>query len=206
MSDLLPTSLGYISPVGDFALKNSQALGGVSQLWQDFFASAMQDHAAIVTTDDSAAVAVTEDDQAEPTAAGDWLAQIKLQRLCDLKGTDVMPAEPLFLPIAEFDAELLDKNAPPFPADALAEQQQQLDFSNAWLRPLVLNAGAEPAEPGPAPRPRALNLPIAEFEWALADQPAVPFAVSTLARQDLDLKFDHHWAAPVVLQNLRIAA
>lgn len=206
MSDLLTTSLGYISPVGDFALKNSQALGGVSQLWQDFFASAMQDHVATASTDVTAPVAVTEDAQAEPTAAGDWLAQVKLQRLCDLKGTDVMPAEPLFLPIAEFDLDLLDKNAPPFPAGTLAKQQQQLDFSNAWLRPLVLNASAEPTEPRAAPRPQALNLPIAEFEWELADKPATPFEVATLAQQDLELKFDHHWAAPVVLQNLRIAA
>jgi hypothetical protein len=206
MSDLLNTSLGYISPVGDFALKNSQALGGVSQLWQDFFASAMQEQANGAHTDATAPVAVTDDAQAEPTAAGDWLAQVKLQRLCDLKGTDVMPAEPLFLPIAEFDLELLDKTPSPLPAGILAEQQQQLDFSNAWLRPLVLTAATEPGEPGPAPRPQALNLPIAEFEWSLADKPATPFAVETIAQQDLELKFDHHWAAPVVLQNLRIAA
>jgi hypothetical protein len=205
MSDLLTTSLGYISPVGDFALKNSQALGGVSQLWQDFFASAMQDQAT-ASTDAAAPFAVTDDAQAEPTVAGDWLAQVKLQRLCDLKGTDVMPAEPLFLPIAEFNLELLDKKAPPFPAGTLTEQQQQLDFANAWLRPLVLNTGAEPAEPGPALRPQPLKLPIAEFEWELADKPATPFPVATLAQQDLELKFDHHWAAPVVLQNLRIAA
>ncbi|MEK1840086.1 MAG: energy transducer TonB, partial [Pseudomonas sp.] len=40
MSDIQRTSIGYISPHGDFGLRNSQALSGVSHLWQDFFAQA----------------------------------------------------------------------------------------------------------------------------------------------------------------------
>lgn len=205
MSNLQPTSLGYISPVGDYALKNTQALGGVSHLWQDFFARAMQEQHAQTSTDAVPAGAVT-DPAAEPTAGSDWLAQINAQRLCDVKGTEVKPAEPLFLPIAEFDTDLLEKAAPPFTGDELAAQQKQLDFESGWVRPLVLNAGQELPEPGPAPRPRPLSLPIAEFEWDLADKPAEPYDSKTLARQQTDLDFDHHWAAPVVLQNIRIAA
>ncbi|WP_213876956.1 energy transducer TonB [Pseudomonas sp. dw_358] len=205
MSNLTTTSPGYISPVGDYALKNSQALGGVSHLWQDFFARAMQDQQSQDSTDVSAATVVT-DVAAEPTAGSDWLAQVNMQRLCDVKGTEVKPPEPLFLPIAEFDTDLLDKAAPPFSADELTAQQKQLDFDSGWVRPLVLNAGQDLGEPGPAPRPRALNLPIAEFEWELADKPAEPYDSQTLARQQTDLDFDHHWAAPVVVQNLRISA
>jgi hypothetical protein len=41
MSDTLPIGLTYLSPVGNYGRQNSQALGGVSHLWQDFFARAM---------------------------------------------------------------------------------------------------------------------------------------------------------------------
>ena len=43
MSDILQLPSGYLSPVGDFARHNTQTLGGVSHLWQDFFARAMAD-------------------------------------------------------------------------------------------------------------------------------------------------------------------
>lgn len=205
MSHLPTTSLGYISPIGDYGLKNTQALAGVSHLWQDFFARAMQEQHSQADTQADASPAAT-DTAAEPTAGSDWLAQINMQRLCDVKGTEVVPAKPLFLPIAEFDTDLLDKAAPPFDCEELAAQQQQLDFESGWVRPLLLNAGQEPAEPGAAPRPRPLNLPIAEFQWELADKAAEPFDSQTLAQQQTDLEFDQHWAAPIVLQNLRITA
>jgi hypothetical protein len=205
MSNLPTTSLGYLSPVGDYALKNTQALGGVSQLWQDFFSRALEDQLVRASTDVVEPASVTEP-QVEPTAGGELLAHIKTQRACDLQGVDVLPGEPLFLPLAEFDLQLLDKAALPFAEQELAAQQKQLDFDNGWVRPLVLNAGCDPAEPGPAPRPRALSLPIAEFSWELADPPAVPFDEPTLVRQQIELQFDHHWAAPVVLQNVRLTA
>ena len=41
MSDTLPIGLTYLSPVGNYSQHNPQALGGVSHLWQDFFARAM---------------------------------------------------------------------------------------------------------------------------------------------------------------------
>ena len=165
----------------------------------------MQEQHSQADTQADASPAAT-DTAAEPTAGSDWLAQINMQRLCDVKGTEVVPAKPLFLPIAEFDTDLLDKAAPPFDCEELAAQQQQLDFESSWVRPLLLNAGQEPAEPGAAPRPRPLNLPIAEFQWELADKAAEPFDSQTLAQQQTDLEFDQHWAAPIVLQNLRITA
>jgi hypothetical protein len=45
---------------------------------------------------------------------------------------------PLYLPIAEFDLDLLDKPFPPFSPEDMAEQQKALDFDNGWARPIVL--------------------------------------------------------------------
>ena len=205
MSNLHTTSIGYISPTGDYALKNTQALGGVSHLWQDFFARAMQEQHGQASTDDVFQLSAGEP-AAEPTAGGDWLAQVNMQRLCDVKGTEVQPAEPLFLPIAEFDTRLLDKAALPFSTQQLQAQQQQLEFESGWVRPLLLGSDQTLASTAVALRPRPLNLPIAEFDWDLADKPAKPFDSQTLAKQQTDLAFDHHWTAPVVLQNLRISA
>ena len=36
MSDIQPTITGFISPYGDYNLRNTQALSGVSHIWQDF--------------------------------------------------------------------------------------------------------------------------------------------------------------------------
>ena len=41
MTDTLPIGLTYLSPVGHYGQQNTQTLGGVSHLWQDFFARAM---------------------------------------------------------------------------------------------------------------------------------------------------------------------
>jgi len=46
--------------------------------------------------------------------------------------------KPLYLPIAEFDLDLLQKPYPPFPPEEIVEQQKALDFDNGWARPIVL--------------------------------------------------------------------
>jgi len=205
MSDILPTSIGYISPVGDYGLHNSQALGGVSHLWQDFFAQALAEQVGemAIVEPGQAPAPVVED--AEPTGGSEMLAHIHSQRLCDVRDTEVKPPEPLFLPIAEFETELLDKAPEPFPADEIVAQQKHLQFDNEWVRPVVMNVGQAIAEPGPGPQPRHLHLPIAEFEWELADK-YVPYAPEQLAEQQKQLDIDLSWARPVVLQNVRLAA
>lgn len=45
---------------------------------------------------------------------------------------------PLHLPIAEFELDLLDKPAEPFPPQELIEQQRAMDFDIGWARPLIL--------------------------------------------------------------------
>ena len=134
------------------------------------------------------------------------LAQIHSQRLCNVQDTEIAPPEPLFLPIAEFELDLLDKPAPPFSAAELIEQQRQLDISNNWVRPVVMSQGHPHPEPGPAPAAYPLHLPIAELERKLLDPAAEPFDEATLAKQQHDLDFDIQWARPVVLNNVRIAA
>ncbi|WP_178116197.1 energy transducer TonB [Pseudomonas sp. LD120] len=205
MSDIQRTSIGYLSPHGDYGLRNSQALSGVSHLWQDFFAQALAeqrgDGAGV-----EAAPAVAIDGPVEPVGGNDVLSQIVSQRHCDVQDTEIRPPEPLFLPIAEFELELLDKPAAPFPPEEIVAQQRQQDFESGWVRPIVLNAGQPLPEPGPAPTPRALHLPIAEFELDLLDKPAEPFPPQALIEQQRQMDFDMGWARPLILQNLRIAA
>jgi hypothetical protein len=81
--------------------------------------------------------------------------------------TEVRPPEPLFLPIAEFETDLLDKPFPPFPPEELKAQQEQQDFDSSWVRPIVINNGQPVPEPGPAPQKKPLYLPIAEFDLDL---------------------------------------
>ncbi|MNI94175.1 hypothetical protein D3C73_1522310 [compost metagenome] len=69
-----------------------------------------------------------------------------------------------------------------------------------------MSQGQPLAEPGPAPSPRPLHLPIAEFETDLLDPAPEPFDAATMAKQQNDLEFDIHWARPVVLNNVRIHA
>lgn len=205
MSDIQRTSIGYISPHGDYGLRNSQALSGVSHLWQDFFAQALAEQQGEgANVERLPAVAV--DGPVEPLGGSDVLTQIVNQRHCDVQDTEIRPPEPLFLPIAEFEMELLDKPAPPFPAEEIVAQQRQQDFESGWVRPIVLNAGQPLPPPGPAPEPRPLHLPIAEFELDLLDKPAEPFPAQELIEQQRQMDFDIGWARPLILQNLRIAA
>ncbi|MHC8340770.1 energy transducer TonB [Pseudomonas sp. HLT2-19-2] len=206
MSDIQRTSIGYISPHGDFGLRNSQALSGVSHLWQDFFAQALADQSGDVVPASLNFPPVDLDSPVEPTVGSELLAHIISQRECDVKETEVRPPEPLFLPIAEFDMDLADKPFPPFPAQEIVDQQKQQDFESGWVRPIVLTAGQPLPTPGTAPQPRPLHLPIAEFELDLLDKPFPPFSPEALVEQQKQLDFDNGWARRIVLQNLRIAA
>ncbi|WP_223486520.1 energy transducer TonB [Pseudomonas sp. A-RE-19] len=206
MSDIQRTSIGYISPHGDFGLRNSQALSGVSHLWQDFFAQALADQSGDVVPASLDFPPVDLDSPVEPTVGSELLAHIVSQRECDVKETAVRPPEPLFLPIAEFEMDLADKPFPPFPPEEIVAQQKQQDFESGWVRPIVLTTGQPLPEPGTAPQPRPLHLPIAEFELDLLDKPFPPFSPQELVEQQKQFDFDNGWARPIVLQNLRIAA
>jgi hypothetical protein len=102
--------------------------------------------------------------------------------------------------------DLADKPFPPFPAEEIVAQQKQQDFESGWVRPIVLTAGQALPEAGPAPQPRPLHLPIAEFELDLLDKPFPPFPPEELVEQQKQLDFDNGWARPIILQNLRLAA
>jgi hypothetical protein len=206
MSDIQPTITGFISPYGDYNLRNTQALSGVSHIWQDFFARALAEQSGEVLPESLNFPPVDLESPVEPTVGSDLLAHIVSQRECDVQDNEIRPPEPLFLPIAEFEMDLADKPFPPFPAQEIAAQQKQQDFESAWVRPIVLNAGQPLPEAGPAPQPRPLHLPIAEFELDLLDKPFPPFPEEELVAQQKQLDFDTRWARPIVLQNLRIAA
>lgn len=206
MTDTLPLGSAYLSPVGDYGRHNTQALGGVSHLWQDFFARALAEQQGDEADNAVQAVAQYDKVSGEPIGGARVLAQINTQRLCQVLDTVVAPPEPLFLPKAEFEMNLLDPAPEPFSTVELLEQQRQLDLNNSWLRPVVMGQGQAPAEPGPGPVPRALYLPIAEFEMDLLDRAPQPFDEPTLAAQQSALDFDNHWARPVVLNNVRAHA
>lgn len=206
MSDTLPIGLTYLSPVGNYGRQNTQALGGVSHLWQDFFARAMAEQQEEPVDSVSQSFVQYDQSSGEPIGGARALALIDAQRACPVHDTIVAPPEPLFLPKAELEANLLPPAPEPFSAVELIEQQRQLDISNSWLRPVVMSQGHPIAEPGPGPAPRSLFLPIAEFETNLLDPAPEPFDDATLAKQQNDLEFDIHWARPVVLNNVRAHA
>lgn len=206
MSDIQPTITGFISPYGNYNLRNTQALSGVSHIWQDFFARALADQSGDALPQSLNFPPVDLESPVEPTVGSDLLAHIVSQRECDVKDNEVRPPEPLFLPIAEFEMDLADKPFPPFPPEEIAAQQKQQDFESGWVRPIVLTAGQPEPEAGPAPQPRPLHLPIAEFELDLLDKPFPPFSPEELIGQQKQLDFDNGWARPIILQNLRLAA
>ncbi|MCE1118663.1 MULTISPECIES: energy transducer TonB [Pseudomonas] len=206
MSDTLPIGLTYLSPVGNYGRQNSQALGGVSHLWQDFFARAMAEQPEGEIDSVSQALVQYDKESGEPIGGAKALALIDLQRALPVHDTEITPPEPLFLPKAELEAHLLEPAPEPFSTAELITQQRELDISNSWLRPVVMSQGHPIAEPGPAPSPRPLFLPIAEFEMNLLDPAPEPFDEPTLAKQQNDLEFDIHWARPVVLNNVRAYA
>jgi hypothetical protein len=206
MSDIQPTITGFISPYGNYNLRNTQALSGVSHIWQDFFARALSDQSGDVLPQSLNFPPVDLESPVEPTVGSDLLAHIVSQRECDVKDNVVRPPEPLFLPIAEFEMDLADKPFPPFPPEEIAAQQKQQDFESGWVRPIVLTAGQPVPAAGPAPQPRPLHLPIAEFDLDLLDKPFPPFSPEELIEQQKQLDFDNGWARPIILQNLRLVA
>lgn len=208
MSDIQnSSSIGYLTYAGDYSVRNTETLGGTTQLWQDAFARAMaqqvDDNAG--TTPEFSVVAATDSMTGEPIAGAKTLSKIVEQRECPVQDTEVAPPEPLFLPIAEFEWDLAKKPVP-FSASEMIEQQRNLDIDSTWVRPTVLNPYDDSVDPGPGPEPRPLFLPIAEFEWDLADKPATPYSAEEINEQQRHLEFDNGWARPIVLQNLRIAA
>ena len=206
MSDILPLTIGVLPTHNHYGLRNTQALAGVSHVWQDFFARALAEQLG-ETPDALAAKAPAPLDPAvEPSAGADLLSQILTQRECDVKDTEIAPPEPLFLPIAEFETELLPPAATPVPQEEIVAQQRQQNFESTWVRPIVLSAGQPLPEPGAAPEPRPLHLPIAEFELDLLPPAATPFPQEELAAQQKALDFDYHWARPLIVNNLRLAA
>jgi hypothetical protein len=206
MSDILPLAIGVLPTHNHYGLRNSQALAGVSHVWQDFFARALAEQLG-ETPDARASLATAPVEPGiEPSAGSDLLTQIVNQRQCDVQDTEIAPPEPLFLPIAELETKLLPPAAPPFPPEEIVAQQQQQNFESGWVRPLVLTAGQPLPEPGPAPQPRPLHLPIAEFELDLLPAPPTPFPAQELVEQQKQLDFDCGWARPLFLNNLRLAA
>jgi len=205
MSDIPSLFTGVLPTHNHYGLRNSQALAGVSHVWQDFFARALADQLG-ETPDALATPSVPVDKAVEPRAGSDLLMQIVTQRECDVQDTEIAPPEPLFLPIAEFELELLPPAAVPFPPEEIVAQQRQQNFESGWVRPIVLTAGQPLPEPGPAPAPRPLHLPIAEFELDLLPPAATPYPAEELVQQQKQLDYDCGWARPLILHNLRLAA
>ncbi|MGU9828998.1 energy transducer TonB [Pseudomonas sp. Larv2_ips] len=206
MSDILPLTIGVLPTHNHYGLRNTQALAGVSHVWQDFFARALAEQLGDTPDARAAKASAPRDPAVEPSEGADLLSQILTQRECEVKDTEIAPPEPLFLPIAEFETELLPPPATPFPAQEIVAQQRQQNFESGWVRPLVLSAGQPLPEPGPAPAPQPLHLPIAEFELDLLPPPAAPYPMEELVAQQKALDFDSHWARPLILNNLRLAA
>lgn len=207
MSDIVQSPIGYLSHAGDFSVRNSRTLGGVTQLWSDAFARAMAEQIGDATQPAATpAVAEVDAETGEPVAGAQTLSQIVSQRSCPVTDTEVKPPEPLFLPIAEFELDLLPPPAEPFGISEMIEQQRALEFESNWVRPTVLNPYDDSVDPGPGPQPRPLHLPIAEFEWELADKPALPLDEQTIATQQRQFDYDVVWARPLIVNNLRLAA
>ena len=206
MSDIHSTSIGFIAPIGDFGRHNSQITGSVNHLWKDFYAQALAEQSG---TEEFAAIDVANlarDVNAEPRGGSEVLGTIVTQRHCEVQDTELRPPQALFLPIAEFELDLLPPPAVPYPAEDLIAQQQQQNFNETWVRPLVMAQGDPLPAPGPGPEPRPLHLPIAEFELDLLPPPAEPFDTMTLIEQQRAMDFDLGWARPLVVNNLRMAA
>lgn len=207
MSDIEHAPIGYLSHAGDYSLRNSRALSGVTQLWSDAFARAMAEQIgdkASVSTELSQVAA--DPTTGEPLGGTNALGQIVDQRQLPVAGVNRTPPEPLHLPIAEFELDLLPKPAEPFSVGDMIAQQRQLNFESGWVRPLVLNPPQPDADPGQGPQPRPLHLPIAEFEWELADKPALPLESAIIVAQQRQFDYENGWARPLILQNLRMAA
>ncbi|MCV4262925.1 energy transducer TonB [Pseudomonas capsici] len=207
MSEIVQSSIGYLSHAGDYSLSNSRTLTGVTQLWSDAFARAMAEQIGDGSKPEQAPIKIEVDvETGEPVTGARTLSKIVEQRACPVTDTQVKPPEPLFLPIAEFELDLLPPAPEPFSISEIIEQQRHLEFDSNWVRPTVLNPYDYNGNPGPGPQPRPLHLPIAEFEWELADKPALPLDEETIQAQQRQFDYENGWARPLILQNLRMAA
>ena len=206
MSDIHSASIGFIAPIGDFSRHNSQITGSVNHLWKDFYAQALAEQSGAEECAAFDAGLPAKDENAEPHGGSDLLGNIVTQRHCEVQDTERRPPEALFLPIAEFETDLLPPPAVPYPPEEMAEQQHQQDFNNTWVRPIVMAQGHPLPDPGPGPEQQPLHLPIAEFELNLLPPPAEPFDAMTLIEQQRAMDFDLGWARPIVINNLRLAA
>ena len=206
MSDIHSASIGFIAPIGDFGRHNSQITGSVNHLWKDFYAQALAEQSG---ADDFAALDIApaaKDEKTEPRGGSEVLGTIVTQRHCEVQDTELRPPQALFLPIAEFELDLLPPPAVPYPPEEIIAQQHQQDFNSTWVRPIVMAQGHPLPDPGPGPEPRPLHLPIAEFELDLLPPPAEPFDAMTLIEQQRAMDFDLGWARPLVVNNQRLAA
>lgn len=209
MSDIQKSSsIGYLTYAGDYSVPNTRVLGGVTQLWQDAFSRALTQGVDDNANEPAApAFALTNDSSTgEPVAGAQALGKIVEQRACPVVEVERKPAVPLFLPIAEFETDLLPPPNEPFSISDMIAQQRHLDIENNWVRPNVINPYDDSVNPGPGPQPKPLHLPIAEFEWDLLPPPAEPFSDGDMVEQQRQLNFDSGWARPLILQNLRMAA
>ena len=84
MSDIPSLFTGVLPTHNHYGLRNSQALAGVSHVWQDFFARALADQLG-ETPDALATPSVPVDKAVEPRAGSDLLMQIVTQRECDVQ-------------------------------------------------------------------------------------------------------------------------
>lgn len=112
MSDIHSTSIGFIAPIGDFGRHNSQITGSVNHLWKDFYAQALVEQSGTDEFSPLDIEPVESDENVEPRGGSDLLSSIVTQRHCDVIDTELRPPEALFLPIAEFELDLL----PPLPS------------------------------------------------------------------------------------------
>lgn len=209
MPDLVFTPTGFVRPVGNFSQRNVQTLSGNSALWQDFFARAQAERRGDVPADGSAEVFTLPEvigPDGEPLSGSQTLQEIQLQRNLPISDRQLLPPEPLFLPKAEFDTSLLPPPNTPYPPQDIAQQQYELQFDEAWARPVVMKYGKPIPTPGPGPAPRSLYLPIAEFDASLLPPPNTPYPPEEMANQQFELQFDEAWARPVVLGNIRVSA
>ena len=117
MSDIHSTSIGFIAPIGDFGRHNSQITGSVNHLWKDFYAQALVEQSGTDEFSPLDIEPVERDENVEPRGGSDLLSSIVTQRHCDVIDTELRPPEALFLPIAEFELDLLPPIAKPYPPD-----------------------------------------------------------------------------------------
>ena len=91
MSDILPLTIGVLPTHNHYGLRNTQALAGVSHVWQDFFARALAEQLGETPDAPAAHATAPLDPAVEPSAGADLLSQILTQRECDVKDTEIAP-------------------------------------------------------------------------------------------------------------------